>query len=142
MKLEIQLNTLNSDIKKLEILFNKPDTLLYVALSTLALDKNSIIPEMLYTLTEESITRLLSIYGGETIYIPTIEEFRKYLKSSICSYYNIVQKKSWKWIFEELQIPKEDQNWYKTKHYKWVEKAPSKEIAVLRGLKERGKVKL
>ena len=104
----------------------------------LASQKESVIPELLYTLDKEGITRLCSVYGGETIYIPTVEELGICLKSAICSYYILIQKRKWPWVIKKLGIEKSDLQMYKSYHQSWIESLPKHELKVLHDLEEKG----
>ena len=49
------------------------------------------IPELCLVLDEDNLDRFLSVYGGQTITIPTKEKFSSYLKTVMVYYYvNVV----------------------------------------------------
>lgn len=134
------MSTLNFKTSKVKQVFNSPDSLIFTSLSMMSIDKKSVIPEMIYTLDRESLTRLCSVYGGEKLYIPTPTEFKLYLSSSIAAYYKLVQRKPWRDIKNKLGLTdielKEVKNVYKS----WINNAPEEDINVLKIFKESGNV--
>lgn len=45
------------------------------------------IPELCLVLDEDNLQRFLSVYGGQTIKVPTKEKFNSYLKTVLVYYY-------------------------------------------------------
>ena len=56
---------------------------------------NSILPELIFLLKEEAFQNLLTYYGGQTITIPTLQEFRNYLYGILIYYYYDMKHMSW-----------------------------------------------
>lgn len=132
----------NFRTRDLKNLMNSPDTLFFVALSYLATRDDLIVPELLYTLDKEEILKLISVFGGEEIKIPSPQELRKALRCSLFSYYRIVQKRKWRWIQEHMDIPQEEMSYYKDEHFKWLTRANQEEVDLLRKLKEYGEIEV
>src|SRR3954447_190129 len=70
----------------------------YIALSILCSRQNSLIPELLYILSPQQITTFIKVFSGETLKIPTVEEFRRDLMTSLAVYHIVVEGKSWDWF--------------------------------------------
>ena len=73
-------------------------SVVYLALSILCSDQNSLVPELLYLLSPRQVIDFIKVYGGETIRVPTSEEFSKDLMVALCCYHVIVEGNSWDWI--------------------------------------------
>lgn len=60
-------------------------------LSSLKKKCYSNIPELSLILDEENLLRLINVYGGQTITIPTKEEVKKYLQIVMVYYYSEIK---------------------------------------------------
>src|SRR5215212_4634049 len=70
----------------------------YIALSLLCSRKSSMILELLYILSPQQITTFIKIFSGETLRIPTVDEFSRDLMASLAAYHIVVEGKSWDWF--------------------------------------------
>ena len=70
----------------------------YIALSLLCSRQSSLIPELLYILSPQQITTFIKVFSGETLKIPTVDEFSRDLMASLAVYHVIVEGKSWDWF--------------------------------------------
>jgi hypothetical protein len=73
-------------------------SLVYMALSILCASQTSLVPEILYLLSPKQIFNFIKAFGGETIRIPTAEEFNKDLMVALVCYHVAVEGKSWDWV--------------------------------------------
>src|SRR3954468_2596342 len=70
----------------------------YIALSLLCSRQSSLIPELLYILSPQQITTFIKVFSGETLRIPTVDEFSRDLMASLAAYHIVVEGKSWDWF--------------------------------------------
>src|ERR687894_2278570 len=70
----------------------------YIALSLLCSRQRSLIPELLYILSPQQITTFIKVFSGQTLRIPTVDEFSRDLMASLAVYHVIVEGKSWDWF--------------------------------------------
>src|SRR3954462_14279973 len=70
----------------------------YIALSLLCSRQSSLVPELLYILSPQQITTFIKAFSGETLRIPTVEEFSRDLMASLAAYHIVVEGKSWDWF--------------------------------------------
>jgi hypothetical protein len=73
-------------------------SIIYMALSVLCSSQNSLVPEILYLLSPGQIFNFIKAFGGETLRIPTAEEFNKDLMVALVCYHVTVEGKSWDWV--------------------------------------------
>ena len=66
----------------------------YIALSLLCSRQSSLIPELLYIFSPQQITTFIKVFSGETLRIPTVDEFSRDLMTSLAVYHVIVEGKS------------------------------------------------
>src|SRR5215213_10298358 len=70
----------------------------YIALSLLCSRQSSLIPELLYILSPQQITTFIKVFSGETLRVPTVDEFNRDLMTSLAAYHIVVEGKSWDWF--------------------------------------------
>src|SRR3954452_22223306 len=70
----------------------------YIALSILCSRQSSLVPELLYIFSPQQITTFIKVFSGETLRIPTVDEFSRDLMASLAVYYIVVEVKSWDWF--------------------------------------------
>src|ERR687894_3233351 len=70
----------------------------YIALSLLCSRQSSLIPKLLYIFSPQQITTFIKVFSGETLKIPTVDEFSRDLMTSLAAYHVIVEGKSWDWF--------------------------------------------
>src|SRR3954447_9414128 len=73
-------------------------SVVYIALSLLCSRQSSLIPELLYILSPQQITTFIKVFSGETLRIPTVDEFSRNLMTSLAVYHIVVEGKSWDWV--------------------------------------------
>src|SRR5215213_1730068 len=73
-------------------------SVVYIALSILCSRQKSLIPELLYILSLQQITTFIKVFSGETLRIPTVDEFNRDLMTSLAAYHIVVEGKSWDWF--------------------------------------------
>jgi hypothetical protein len=76
----------------------------YMALSLLCSNQNSLVPEILYILSADQVINFIKVFGGETIRIPTAVEFGRDLTTALACYHTIVEGKSWDWFMLQYKI--------------------------------------
>ena len=128
----------NSNIKNI---FRNSNTLIYVALSMLSLEKDSVIPELLYTINREDLLKLVSLFGGEKLYIPEAKEFTFAMRCAVAGYYYKCQNQRWQWIQKNMELSDKELELIREKVLYWTKNASKEEINVLIDFKEpTGKV--
>lgn len=86
-------------------------SLIFIALSMLMTNnKETVIPEILYIMSPQQLTKFISMYSGETIKVPTLEEFRLTLETAIVTFSFLAEKKDFVTIFQERNINIRSQN--------------------------------
>jgi len=76
-----------------------PDSsVVYLALSMLCARQTSLVPEILYLFSPRQLIEFIKVFGGESIRIPTTDEFSKDLLSALACYHVFVENKSWDWF--------------------------------------------
>src|SRR4051794_40612735 len=70
----------------------------YIALSLLCSRQSSLVPELLYILSPQQIATFIKAFSGETLRIPTVDEFNRDLMTSLAAYHIVVEGKSWDWF--------------------------------------------
>jgi hypothetical protein len=78
--------------------FDQDSCIVYIALQILCSRVDSLVPEILYILSPEQITQFVKVFSGETIKVPTIEDFTKDLSSALAAYHVFIQNKTWDWF--------------------------------------------
>src|SRR3954447_5402160 len=73
-------------------------SIVYIALSLLCSRQSSFIPELLYILSPQQITTFIKVFSGETLRIPTVDDFRRDIMASLAAYHIVVEGKSWDWF--------------------------------------------
>jgi hypothetical protein len=76
----------------------------YMALSLLCSSQNSLVPEILYILSADQVINFIKVFGGETIKIPTANEFGRDMTTALACYHTIVEEKSWDWFALQYKI--------------------------------------
>lgn len=123
----------NTDIKNI---FRNSNTLIYVAMSILGRERNSVIPELLYTIDRDHLLKLVTIFGGEKIYIPTPEEFKFSMDCAMAAYYFKSQGQRWYWIQNAMKLTDEELEAVKEKVLDWAKNASREELNILVDFKE------
>src|SRR3954454_11546235 len=72
--------------------------IVYIALSILCSRQKSLIPELLYILSPQQITNFIKVFSGQTLRMPTVDEFNRDLMASLAVYHIVVEGKSWDWF--------------------------------------------
>ena len=67
----------------------------YIALSVLCSRQKSLSA---YLLSPQQITTFIKVFSGETLKIPTVDEFSRDLMTSLAAYHIVVKGKSWDWF--------------------------------------------
>jgi hypothetical protein len=73
-------------------------SVVYIAMSLLCSRQNSLPPELLYLFSPQQIISFIKIFSGETLKVPTVEEFRKDLMGSLGIYHVVIEGRSWDWF--------------------------------------------
>ncbi|NNK81917.1 MAG: hypothetical protein HKO92_02215 [Flavobacteriaceae bacterium] len=121
-----------SDIKKL---FKNDEALFFIAMAMFSKEKNTVLPELIFTLDQSDIFKLITIFGGETIYIPKPKELTFYLNCAIASYYYISQEYRWCKIQELMKLSTRDLNKIREKVKSWTKSCNKNELEILKKLK-------
>src|SRR6476469_3385063 len=70
----------------------------YIALSILCSRQKSLTPEPFYIFSPQQITTFIKVFSGETLKIPTVDEFSRDLMTSLAAYHIVVEGESWDWF--------------------------------------------
>lgn len=117
-------------------IFRNSNTLVYVAMSILSKEKSNVIPELLYTLKRDDLLKLITLFGGETLYIPDPTEFKFYIDCAIAAYYFKSQDQRWPWIKTQLELNDKELSLVKSKVLDWSKSCSREEIKALIDFKE------
>lgn len=96
---------------------NKLQSLIYLSMHLINQDENlkQVMPEMVYTMDENSFVRFLQICGGREIRVPTLDEVAINLMSAVCAYKVLKEHYTLDMIFSKYDIPKDYQKYIKDK---------------------------
>jgi hypothetical protein len=126
-------------------LLRNKNLLLYIALSMLSNSKSSIrktvVPELMYSLDKDDLLKLINMFGGENLYIPTAKEFKFFMQCALAGYYKRSQGQQWKWIKETMELSEEETLKIKEEVESWVKNCSKDELDLLKQFQElKGKV--
>src|SRR4051794_4314096 len=93
-KSDIMSNKVISDDDELD----PNSSVAYIALSLLCSRQKSLIPELLYILSPQQITNFIKVFSGQTLRMPTVDEFNRDLMASLAAFHIVVESKSWDWF--------------------------------------------
>ena len=100
--------------------FNPNSSVVYIALSLLYSRQNSLVPDLLYILSPEQITTFIKVFSGESLRIPTVDEFSRDLMTSLAAYHIVVEGKSWDWFQLKYSLNGNYINSVKSRLDKWI----------------------
>src|ERR671917_1923562 len=92
----------------------------YIALSILCSRQNSLVPELLYILSPQQITTFIKVFSGQTLRIPTADEFSRDLMASLAAYHIVVEGKSWDWFKLHYSLNGNYVNSVKSRMNNWI----------------------
>ena len=92
----------------------------YIALSLLCSRQKSLIPELLYILSPQQITTFIKVFSGETLRIPTVDQFSRDLMTSLAAYHIVVEGKPWDWFRLKYSLDGTHINSIKSRLDKWI----------------------
>src|SRR5215212_3990070 len=92
----------------------------YIALSLLCSRQNSLVPKLLYILSPQQITTFIKVFSGETLRIPTVDEFNRDLMASLAVYHIVVEGKSWGWFQLNYSLDDNYINSVKSRLNNWI----------------------
>src|SRR5215213_1616673 len=95
-------------------------SVVYIALSLLCSRQSSLVPELLYIFSPQQITTLIKVFSGETLKIPTADEFSRDLMASLAAYHIVVEGKSWDWFQLNYSLDGNYINSVKSRLNKWI----------------------
>ena len=95
-------------------------SVVYIALSILCSRQSSLIPELLYIFSPQQITTFIKVFSGETLRIPTVDEFSRDLMASLAAYHIVVEGKSWDWFQLNYSLDGNYINSVKSRLDKWI----------------------
>jgi hypothetical protein len=95
-------------------------SIIYIAMSILCSNQNSLIPELLYLFSPKQIVNFIKIFSGETIKVPTVDEFHRNVLTSLACYHIIVQDKSWDWFALTYELDGNKLNGIKARLESWI----------------------
>src|SRR3982751_26482 len=112
-----------------------PDSsLIYISLNLLCSRQNSLIPELLYLLKPQQIVDFIKIFSGETLKVPTIEDFNRDLMTSLAIYHILVEDKSWDWFQMNYSLDGRYVNSIKSRINSWIKDLTSSEKSFIDNL--------
>lgn len=127
--------------KDIRDIFDNSNTLIYLAMSIMNRDTKNIVPELLYTVSREDLLKLITVFGGEKIYIPQPSELKFYMNCAIAAYYYKCQNKKWSWIQVTMELTTIEMNKVKEKVKAWIKACPKDELKILETVNTKGKLK-
>src|SRR5690242_11560397 len=95
-------------------------SVVYIALSVLCSRQSSLIPELLYILSPQQITTFIKVFSGETLRIPTVDQFSRDLMTSLAAYHIVVEGKSWDWFQLKYSLDGNYMNSVKSRMNNWI----------------------
>jgi hypothetical protein len=95
-------------------------SVIYVAMSMLCTNQNSLVPELLYLFKPQQIVNFIKIFSGETIKVPTIQEFNRLILTALACYHVIIQEKSFDWFAIKYEIDGNSLNGIKIRLESWI----------------------
>lgn len=125
---------------KIKSIFQTNNSLIYLAMSMMSSEKDTILPELLYTISRDDLLKLLTVFGGEYIYIPKPEEFKFYMNCAMAGYYYKCQKRQWDRIQSLLELSDDELDKVRTKVKDWIKSCSKEEIKILEAIKEGGTI--
>src|SRR5215212_7384557 len=102
-------------------------SIVYIALSVLCSRQSSLIPELLYIFSPQQIMTFIKVFSGETLRIPTIDEFSRDLMTSLAAYHIVVEGKSWDWFRLKYSLDGNYINSVKSRLNNWINGLDSSE---------------
>src|SRR3954447_13637217 len=117
-------------------------SVVYIALSVLCSRQKSLIPELLYIFSPQQITTFIKVFSGQTLRMPTVDEFNRDLMTSLAAYHIVVEGKSWDWFQLKYSLDGNYINSVKSRLNKWINGLNSSEknfIEKLRAIEVAGK---
>jgi hypothetical protein len=110
-------------------------SVVYMALSILCASQSSLVPEILYLLSPKQIIDFIKVFGGETLRIPTTDEFSRDLMVALVCYHIIVEEKSWDWVSLKYDMDGNYMRGLKIRVDNWWSKLSVSEKDFINGLK-------
>src|SRR3954451_1419710 len=95
-------------------------SVVYIALSLLCSRQNSLISELLYIFSPQQITTFIKVFSGETLRIPTVDQFSRDLMTSLAAYHIVVEGNSWDWFQLKYSLDGNYINSVKSRLDKWI----------------------
>ena len=95
-------------------------SVVYIALSLLCSRQSSLVPELLYILSPQQIMTFIKVFSGETLKIPTADEFSRDIMTSLAAYHIVVEGKSWDWFRLKYSFDGNYINSVKSRLNKWI----------------------
>jgi len=124
---------MNDDIRRDRI--DPNSSIVYIALSILCSQQNSLVPEILYILSPSQIMDFITVFGGEDLRIPTSQEFTKDLMVALVCYHIRVEKKSWDWVALKYNLDGNHVRSIKVRMENWWQNLAQSERDFIDGLK-------
>jgi len=109
-------------------------SVVYIALSLLCSRQSGLIPELLYILSLQQITTFIKVFSGETLRIPTVDEFSRDLMTSLAAYHIVVEGKSWDWFRLKYSLDGNYINSVKSRLNNWINGLDSSEKKLIERL--------
>ena len=110
-------------------------SVVYLAMSLLCSNQNSLVPELLYLFSPKQIIDFIKVFGGETIKIPEASEFSKDLLSALACYHVFVEGKSWDWFEIKYKLDGNTIRSLQARLEYWVRGLSQGEIAFIESLR-------
>src|SRR3954462_7327699 len=113
---------------------NPNSSIAYIALSLLCSRQSSLIPELLYMFSPQQIITFIKVFSGETLRIPTVDEFSRDLMASLAAYHIVGEGKSWDWFQLKYSLDGNYINSVKSRLDKWINGLNSSEKSFIEKL--------
>ena len=110
-------------------------SVVYMALSVLCSNQNSLVPELLYLFSPRQLVDFIKIYGGETLQVPSSKEFSLDLLTALASYHIMAENKSWEWFEQAYHVDKPEVKAIKLKLGQWWSRLTPDEVTFIESLK-------
>lgn len=122
------------DLKKV---FTSNNVLIYIAMSMLSKDKKNVLPELMYTFDRKDLLKIITVFGGEKIYIPTPTEFKFYMDSAMAFYYFTCKNLRWPYIQKYLELTDKELKKVREQVLAWSKTCSKEEKEMLRNFSDK-----
>lgn len=122
--------------RELRQVFTSNNILIYIAMSMLSKDKTNVLPELMYTFDRKDLLKIITVFGGEKIYIPTPTEFKFYMDSAMAFYYFTCKNFRWPTIQKYLELDDKETKKVRKQVLEWSKTCSKEEKEMLQNIND------